>query len=263
MQTMLQARWERSQKRKKLLAQTVSGETYLGREAATVVSKIEQTSLCFFTYLLFRLQLGVSSVDELRQILGTDVEDTQKKRGRLSNDKSDSAVKDLKDDVVPTDEIVYKDSSTFLKVLTGWLALYIWDIVHLKYLVYVKGTQSSNPHNDYCQHFIDTGQRPQNFIRDVGLADRFEEYPKLRELIKLKDDLIAETATPPMYLKTDLLSYNLKELNCKFDVILIEPPLEEFGTGTKLVLYSYIILLIITLFRLHFCDQKNEISLKK
>lgn len=94
--------------------------------------------------------------------------------------------------------------------------------------MYVKGTQSSNPHNDYCQHFIDTGQRPQNFIRDVGLADRFEEYPKLRELIKLKDDLIAETATPPMYLKTDLLSYNLKELNCKFDVILIEPPLEEY-----------------------------------
>jgi mRNA (2'-O-methyladenosine-N6-)-methyltransferase len=92
----------------------------------------------------------------------------------------------------------------------------------------LKGTQSSNPHNDYCQHFIDTGQRPQNFIRDVGLADRFEEYPKLRELIKLKDDLIAETATPPMYLKTDLLSYNLKELNCKFDVILIEPPLEEY-----------------------------------
>lgn len=55
-------------------------------------------------------------MDELRQILGTDVEDTQKKRGRLSNDKSDGAVKDLKDDVAPTDEIVYKDSSTFLKV---------------------------------------------------------------------------------------------------------------------------------------------------
>lgn len=98
----------------------------------------------------------------------------------------------------------------------------------LKPRFFLKGTQSSNPHNDYCQHFIDTGQRPQNFIRDVGLADRFEEYPKLRELIKLKDDLIAETATPPMYLKTDLLSYNLKELNCKFDVILIEPPLEEY-----------------------------------
>ena len=32
----------------------------------------------------------------------------------------------------------------------------------------------------------------------IGLADRFEEYPKLKELIRLKDDLIAKTATPPM-----------------------------------------------------------------
>ena len=31
-----------------------------------------------------------------------------------------------------------------------------------------QGTQSANPHNDYCQHFVDTGQRPHNFIRDVG-----------------------------------------------------------------------------------------------
>lgn len=31
-----------------------------------------------------------------------------------------------------------------------------------------------------------------------------------------------------MYLKTNLTKYNMKELNCKFDVILIEPPLEEY-----------------------------------
>lgn len=141
----------------------------------------------------------------MRQILGTDVSDTQRKRNRYSHDKSLDTNHEKQSDLVPLDEIVYKDSSTFLK-----------------------GTQSSNPHNDYCQHFIDTGQRPQNFIRDVGLADRFEEYPKLRELIKLKDDLIGETATPPMYLKTDLSKQNLKDLNCKFDVILIEPPLEEY-----------------------------------
>lgn len=34
--------------------------------------------------------------------------------------------------------------------------------------IFLKGTQSANPHNDYSQHFIDIGQRPQNFIRDVG-----------------------------------------------------------------------------------------------
>lgn len=148
----------------------------------------------------------MSSVDELRQILGTDVDESKKKKSKVSScSKNKDEAKDKQNNTALTDEIVYKDSSTFLK-----------------------GTQSSNPHNDYCQHFIDTGQRPQNFIRDVGLADRFEEYPKLRELIKLKDDLIAETATPPMYLKTDLSTYNFKDLNCKFDVILIEPPLEEY-----------------------------------
>ena len=29
---------------------------------------------------------------------------------------------------------------------------------------FLKGTQSLNPHNDYSQNFVDTGQRPQNFI---------------------------------------------------------------------------------------------------
>jgi hypothetical protein len=40
--------------------------------------------------------------------------------------------------------------------------------------------------NDYCQHFVDTGERPQNFIRDTELADRFEEFPAKRELMERK-----------------------------------------------------------------------------
>ena len=155
---------------------------------------------------MFPFQLGVSSVNELRQILGTEINESQKKKIKVNASKSEEEKLEKQNNAAMTDEIVYKDSSTFLK-----------------------GTQSSNPHNDYCQHFIDTGQRPQNFIRDVGLADRFEEYPKLRELIKLKDDLISDTAAPPMYLKTDLFSQNLKDMkDLKFDVILIEPPLEEY-----------------------------------
>ncbi|KAL3274107.1 hypothetical protein HHI36_015522 [Cryptolaemus montrouzieri] len=146
--------------------------------------------------------LGVSGAEELRQVLGTET-GASKKKTPSSSSSQEEVKYDYKKDT--PDELVYRDSSTFLK-----------------------GTQSSNPHNDYCQHFVDTGQRPQNFIRDVGLADRFEEYPKLRELIKLKDELISQTATPPMYLKCDLSSYDLKVLNCKFDVILIEPPLEEY-----------------------------------
>jgi mRNA (2'-O-methyladenosine-N6-)-methyltransferase len=45
---------------------------------------------------------------------------------------------------------------------------------------------------------LDTGQRPQNFIRDAGVTDRFEEYPKLKELIRLKEAQLRERATPPM-----------------------------------------------------------------
>ena len=64
---------------------------------------------------------------------------------------------------------------------------------------------------------------------DVGLADRFEEYPKLRELIRLKNKLVDEVAQPPMYLKCDLETFDFKSLDHKFDVILIEPPLEEYA----------------------------------
>lgn len=107
------------------------------------------------------------------------------------------------------------------------------------------------PKNDYNQHFVDTGQRAQNFIRDPGLVERFEEYPKLRELIKLKDELISKTNMPtrPMYIKSTLLnraansvnsSFSLMELTgSEFDVILIEPPLHEYRTSNGVHFNKY------------------------
>ncbi|XP_064473231.1 N6-adenosine-methyltransferase non-catalytic subunit-like [Ornithodoros turicata] len=175
---------------------------------------------------LLAQQLGAGSVSNLSQILGNahakqsspdsassrdaptkdDAADDISETKSVKIDAPQGSTQDARDNAGHAEEVyTYRDSSTFLK-----------------------GTQSANPHNDYCQHFVDTGQRPQNFIRDVGLADRFEEYPKLKELIRLKDELIRESATPPMYLKSDLESFNFRELNCKFDVILVEPPLEEY-----------------------------------
>ena len=58
--------------------------------------------------------MGVSSVDELRQILGTDVDGIQKKKGKTRSTKTDDDAKDPREETA--DEIVYKDSSTFLKV---------------------------------------------------------------------------------------------------------------------------------------------------
>ncbi|CAG8699295.1 16198_t:CDS:2 [Funneliformis mosseae] len=89
--------------------------------------------------------------------------------------------------------------------------------------------------NDYCQHFVDSGRRPQNFIRDTELSQRFDEYPKLKELTKKKNALVAERATPPTYLKADLRTLDLKSLGTKFDVILIDPPLQEYCRRSPLV----------------------------
>ncbi|XP_003389688.1 PREDICTED: methyltransferase-like protein 14 homolog [Amphimedon queenslandica] len=105
--------------------------------------------------------------------------------------------------------------------------------------VFLKGTQSANPHNDYSQHFVDTGQRPQNFIRDTGMNQRFEEYPKLKELIRLKDKQIKDGAIPPVYYKVDLSSFDLTSLDAKFDVILIDPPLEEYQRRTTGITYPW------------------------
>ncbi|XP_065225123.1 N6-adenosine-methyltransferase non-catalytic subunit [Planococcus citri] len=145
---------------------------------------------------------GIRNIKELHVALGRNTGNNGKNYNKF---KCDSKMHPRSSRTEQVNGVLYKGSSTFLK-----------------------GTRSSNPHNDYCQHFVDTGQRPQNFIRDVGLNDRFEEYPRLRELIKLKDEHVALTSTPPMYLKCDLRKYNLLDLNNKFDVILIEPPLEEY-----------------------------------
>ncbi|EFX69026.1 hypothetical protein DAPPUDRAFT_114053 [Daphnia pulex] len=97
--------------------------------------------------------LGMQSVEKLKEALGSGKDSSKAEPGMELLRPSEKYIKkNANADGNQQDEetkLLYTDSSTFLK-----------------------GTQSSNPHNDYCQHFVDTGQRPQNFIRDVGLADR-------------------------------------------------------------------------------------------
>ncbi|XP_010671829.2 N6-adenosine-methyltransferase non-catalytic subunit MTB [Beta vulgaris subsp. vulgaris] len=88
---------------------------------------------------------------------------------------------------------------------------------------------SRGEQNDYSQNFVDTGLRPQNFIRELELTN-VEDYPKLRELIQKKDEIVAKAATPPMYHKCDLREFVLSAefFGTKFDVILVDPPWEEY-----------------------------------
>ena len=103
--------------------------------------------------------------------------------------------------------------------------------------------------NDYSQHFVDTGKLPQNFIRDTTPDERFRgmyiiyivyiyiiyiyiyniyiDYPKLKELIKRKTEVIKKRGTPAMCLKADLRSLDLSTLG-KFDIILVDPPWEGY-----------------------------------
>jgi hypothetical protein len=83
--------------------------------------------------------------------------------------------------------------------------------------------------NDYCQYFVDTSSRPQNFIRDIRKEERFKDYPKLNELLQLKDELLKKRNHPPMYIKCNIKELDFEQLG-KFDVILMDPPWEEYQT---------------------------------
>ncbi|KAL2249267.1 methyltransferase-like protein 1 [Sesamum indicum] len=89
---------------------------------------------------------------------------------------------------------------------------------------------SRGEQNDYSQNFVDTGMRPQNFIRELELTSVVEDYPKLRELIQKKDEIVSKSASPPMYYKCDLREHVLSPefFGTKFDVILVDPPWEEY-----------------------------------
>ncbi|XP_042512210.1 N6-adenosine-methyltransferase non-catalytic subunit MTB-like [Macadamia integrifolia] len=89
---------------------------------------------------------------------------------------------------------------------------------------------SRGEQNDYSQNFVDTGMRPQNFIRELELTAVVEDYPKLRELIQKKDEIVAKSSSPPMYYKCDLNEFVLSPefFGTKFDVILVDPPWEEY-----------------------------------
>ncbi|KAF5177882.1 N6-adenosine-methyltransferase non-catalytic subunit mtb [Thalictrum thalictroides] len=89
---------------------------------------------------------------------------------------------------------------------------------------------SRGEQNDYSQNFVDTGMRPQNYIRELELTSTVEDYPKLRELIQKKDEIVEKAKTTPMYYKCDLREFVLSPefFGTKFDVIHVDPPWEEY-----------------------------------
>lgn len=68
------------------------------------------------------------------------------------------------------------------------------------------------------------------FVSDSVLTDRYEEYPKLKRLVQAKDEQVSRFYTPPYALRADLrkLKLDARTFGTKFDVILIDPPWEEY-----------------------------------
>ncbi|KAE8233356.1 hypothetical protein CF326_g1605 [Tilletia indica] len=67
-------------------------------------------------------------------------------------------------------------------------------------------SQEDSLRNDFSQRYVDSGagELPGNAVRNPFLASRFEEYPKLKRLVQIKEELVSAKAHPPTYLYADL-----------------------------------------------------------
>ncbi|CAD6974166.1 unnamed protein product [Tilletia controversa] len=66
--------------------------------------------------------------------------------------------------------------------------------------------QEDSLRNDFSQWYVDSGagELPGNAVRNPFLASRFDEYPKLKRLVQIKEELVSAKAHPPTYLYADL-----------------------------------------------------------
>eukprot|EP01054_Gregarina_sp_Poly1_P001665 Gregarina_sp_Poly_1__1664@NODE_1426_length_4172_cov_147_675761_g932_i1_p2_GENE_NODE_1426_length_4172_cov_147_675761_g932_i1NODE_1426_length_4172_cov_147_675761_g932_i1_p2_ORF_typecomplete_len430_score67_44MTA70/PF05063_14/1_3e45Methyltrans_SAM/PF10672_9/0_089MethyltransfD12/PF02086_15/0_2_NODE_1426_length_4172_cov_147_675761_g932_i120833372 len=86
--------------------------------------------------------------------------------------------------------------------------------------------------NDHNQVWIDRAEPPHNFIREATMSSRFQQYPRWARLIQEKIDIRAARVHPSQFLKCDLKKFDLSSLGTQFDVILIDPPWEEYRRRT-------------------------------
>ncbi|THU93857.1 MT-A70-domain-containing protein [Dendrothele bispora CBS 962.96] len=99
----------------------------------------------------------------------------------------------------------------------------------LRYKNYVPEEETIR--NDYSQHYVDSGDWPQNWVLGADPERRFEEYPKQQRLLNLKKASVTNHALPPYYLPFSALSSMMPS---KFDVILLDPPFSSAFTWDHL-----------------------------
>lgn len=53
----------------------------------------------------------------------------------------------------------------------------------------------------FSNQFVKSGERPQNFIKNVDPAVRYNKYPKTHQLMQEKTTWIKHRSHPPVYIK--------------------------------------------------------------
>lgn len=86
--------------------------------------------------------------------------------------------------------------------------------------------------NDYNQQFVDSGDLPANSVRESDPLCRFNQYPRWAKLIQAKETVHQTRVHPAQKAKCDLRTFDLSSLGCQFDVILIDPPWDEYVRRT-------------------------------
>eukprot|EP01055_Gregarina_sp_Pseudo9_P000141 Gregarina_sp_Pseudo_9__140@NODE_1096_length_1880_cov_128_756111_g1024_i0_p1_GENE_NODE_1096_length_1880_cov_128_756111_g1024_i0NODE_1096_length_1880_cov_128_756111_g1024_i0_p1_ORF_typecomplete_len446_score75_61MTA70/PF05063_14/1e44N6adenineMlase/PF10237_9/0_26_NODE_1096_length_1880_cov_128_756111_g1024_i01911339 len=67
------------------------------------------------------------------------------------------------------------------------------------------------------------------------MSSRFTQYPRWARLIQEKIEIRAARVHPPQFLKCDLKRFDLSSLGTQFDVILVDPPWDEYRRRTPCV----------------------------
>ncbi|EZG43329.1 SAM-binding domain protein [Gregarina niphandrodes] len=90
--------------------------------------------------------------------------------------------------------------------------------------------------SDYNQEFVDFGEPPQNFVREVDAGVRFANYPRWARLIGAAEAVHRARVHPPQSIRADLRQLDLTALTMGgallFDIILIDPPWREYVART-------------------------------
>eukprot|EP01056_Protomagalhaensia_sp_Gyna25_P000874 Protomagalhaensia_sp_Gyna_25__873@NODE_1421_length_1851_cov_123_456402_g1146_i0_p1_GENE_NODE_1421_length_1851_cov_123_456402_g1146_i0NODE_1421_length_1851_cov_123_456402_g1146_i0_p1_ORF_typecomplete_len438_score69_02MTA70/PF05063_14/2_4e44EF_assoc_1/PF08355_12/1_6EF_assoc_1/PF08355_12/3_4e02_NODE_1421_length_1851_cov_123_456402_g1146_i0401314 len=86
--------------------------------------------------------------------------------------------------------------------------------------------------NDHNQVWIDRAEPPHNFIREATMSARFTQYPRWARLIQEKVEIRNARVHPPQFLRCNLKRFDLASLGTQFDVILVDPPWEEYRRRT-------------------------------